>query len=173
MVVSEACPSCGSIRSKHNGHTRHVKQHQCQACERQVVATAEDRGIESGRRTMIEHQLRERISRRRICRAVGVSLTWLLHCTVARVATSPADLHVRIPRHPTAVVRQRLEAEADAMRSVVKQKANRQWLWIATDALTRQVMALHGGDRSRDRAKEVWAKILLVHQAEAIFHTNQ
>jgi IS1 family transposase len=49
------------------------------------------------------------------------------------------------------------------MGSVVEQKANRPWLWIATDAQTRQVMALHGGDRSRDRAKEVRAKMPLVH----------
>jgi insertion element IS1 protein InsB len=142
-------------------------------CERQFVVTAEDRGIGSEQRTMIEHLLRERISLRGICRAVGVSLTWLLHFMVERFAVCPDDLHVRIPRHPTDVVMRRLEAEADEMWSFVQQKANRQWIWIAMDVQTRQVIAFHVGDRSRDSAKELWAKIPLVYQEEAIFHTDQ
>ena len=116
MGIREACPHCGSIRYKKNGHTRHAKQnHQCKACERQFVATAEDRGIGSEQRTMIEHLLRERISLRGICRAMGVSLTWLLHFMVERFAACPDNLHARIPRHPTDVVMRRLEAEADEM----------------------------------------------------------
>src|SRR5712692_10693783 len=73
MVIREACPACGSKRYKKNGHTRHGKQnHQCKACERQFGATAEDHLISEAQRTMIEHLLRERISLRGICRAVGV-----------------------------------------------------------------------------------------------------
>ncbi|MDQ3828475.1 MAG: IS1 family transposase [Candidatus Tectomicrobia bacterium] len=53
----------------------------------------------------------------------------------------------------------RLEAEADEMWSFVQQKANKPWMWIAMDASTRQVMAFPIGDRRRDRAKELWAKI--------------
>ena len=80
MVVRDACPECGSDRYKKNGHTRHGKQnHQCKACERQFVATAEGHIIADEQRTLIERLLRERISLRGICRAVGVSLTWLLH----------------------------------------------------------------------------------------------
>jgi transposase-like protein len=80
MVVREACPNCGSTRYKKNGHTRHAKQnHLCKACERQFVATAAACGIGNEQRTRIEHLLRERISLRGICRAVGVSLTWFLH----------------------------------------------------------------------------------------------
>jgi transposase-like protein len=116
MVGREACPRCGSIWYKQNGHTRHAKQnHQCKVCERQFVATAEDHGIGSEQRTMIEHLLRERISLRGICRAMGVSLTWLLHFMVERFAACPDDLHVRIPRDPTDVVMRRLEAEADEL----------------------------------------------------------
>jgi hypothetical protein len=65
------------------------------------VAPAEDHGIGNERRTVIEHLLRERISLCGICRAVGVSLTWLLHFMVERFAACPDDLHVRVSRHPT------------------------------------------------------------------------
>ena len=40
---------------------------------------------------------------------------------------------------------QRLEVEADEMASFVQKKANKQWIWIAMDAKTRQVIAFHVG----------------------------
>jgi len=45
------------------------------------------------------------------------------------------------------------------MSSFVQKQANQQWIWIAMDAKTRQVMAFHVGDRSRKSAKRPWAKI--------------
>jgi insertion element IS1 protein InsB len=90
---------------------------------------------------MVEHLLRERISLRGICRAVGVSLTWLLHFMVECFAACPDDLYVRVPLRPTDVVLRRLEAEADEMWSFVQQKANKQWIWIAMDTATRQIIA--------------------------------
>jgi insertion element IS1 protein InsB len=41
------------------------------------------------------------------------------------------------------------------------------------DAQTRQVIAFHVGDRSRDSAKALWAKIPLVYREQAMFHTDQ
>jgi transposase-like protein len=105
MLIRDACPAYGSRRYKKNDHTRHGKQnHQCQACERQFGATAEERLVSDERRTMVAHRLRERISLRGICRAVGVSLIWLWHFMVARFAACPDDLHVRVPPCPTDVV---------------------------------------------------------------------
>jgi insertion element IS1 protein InsB len=54
----------------------------------------------------------------------------------------------------------------------VKKTANKQWVWIAMDATTRQIIAFHVGDRSRDSAKELWAKIPLVYREQAMFHTD-
>jgi insertion element IS1 protein InsB len=92
---------------------------------------------------------------------------------VERFATCPDDLYVRVPSRPTDVVLRRLEAEADEMWSFVTKRANKQWIWIAMDATTRQVIAFHVGDRSRDSAKVLWAKIPLVYREQATFHTDQ
>jgi insertion element IS1 protein InsB len=174
MVVRDACPECGSDRYKKNGHTRYGKQnHQCKACERQFVTTAEARIIADEQRSLIEHLLRERISLRGICRAVGVSLTWLLHFMAERFAACPDHLHVQLPVRLTAVVIRQLEAEADELWSFVGKRANKQWLWIAMDATTRQVIAFHVGDRSRESAKELWAKIPVVYRELATFYTDQ
>ena len=105
MVVRDACPACGSNRYKKNGHTRHGKQnHQCKACGRQFTAEAMDRSITAAQRRQIEHLLCERISLRGICRAVGVSLTWLLHFMVECFTACPEHLHVQLPARPTDVV---------------------------------------------------------------------
>jgi insertion element IS1 protein InsB len=137
------------------------------------VAEATDRSISHEQRTLIAHLLRERLSLRRSCRAVGVSLTWLLHFMVECVAACPDHVHVRPPNGPTNGAILQLEAEADELWSFVQKKANRQWIWSAMDATTRQVIAFHVGERSRDSAKELWAKIPVVYREQATFHTDQ
>jgi insertion element IS1 protein InsB len=174
MVVRDACPACGSTQFKKNGHIHSGKQnYQCKACGRQFVVSTEERIISSEQRTLVEHLLCERISLRGICRAVGVSLTWLLHFMVERFAACPNHLHAQLPVNPTDVVLRRLEAEADEMWSFVKKKAHKQWIWIAMDAKTRQIIAFHVGDRSRDSAKQLWANIPIEYREQAIFHTDQ
>jgi insertion element IS1 protein InsB len=71
------------------------------------------------------------------------------------------------------VVLSRLEAEADEMWSFVQKKANKQWIWIAMDAETRQIIAFHVGDRSGEGGKALWANIPLVYREQATFHTDQ
>jgi insertion element IS1 protein InsB len=174
MVVRDACPACGSTQFKTNGHIHSGKQnYQCKACGRQFVVSTEERIIADEQRTLVEHLLCERISLRGICRAVGVSLTWLLHFMVERLAACPDHLHAQLPVNPTDVVLRRLEAEADELWSFVKKKAHTQWIWIAMDAKTRQIIAFHVGDRSRDRATQLWANIPIEYREQAIFHTDQ
>jgi insertion element IS1 protein InsB len=77
---------------------------------------------------------------------VGVKLKWLLGFLVQCVEALPDHLHVQpITCHGNGMLR-RLEVEADEMASFVPKKANKQWIWIAMDATTRQVMAFHGAD---------------------------
>jgi insertion element IS1 protein InsB len=51
-------------------------------------------------------------------------------------------------------------------------KANRYWVWIALDATTRQVIAFHVGDRSRQSAEALWEKIPAMYRKHAVFHTD-
>jgi insertion element IS1 protein InsB len=67
----------------------------------------------------------------------------------------------------------RLAVEADEMASFVQKKANQQWIWIAMDARSRQVVAFHVGDRSRKSAKRLWAKIPRAYRQHAVFYTDQ
>src|ERR1700752_1904460 len=71
------------------------------------------------------------------------------------------------------MIMRRVEAEADEMCSFVKQKANKPWLWRAMERSSRQIIAVHVGDRRRDSAKQLWANLPAVYREQAIFYTDQ
>src|SRR5256885_14856292 len=52
-------------------------------------------------------------------------------------------------------------------------KANKQWVWIAMDKQTRQIIAFHVGDRSHDSAQQLWANLPAVYREPATFYTDQ
>jgi insertion element IS1 protein InsB len=115
----------------------------------------------------------ERISLRGICRAVGVTLKWLLGFLVQCIAALPDHLHVQPVSWTPEVMIQRLAVEVDEKASFVHKKANQLWISIAMDATSRQVMAFHGGDRSRKSDKWLWAKIPHAYRQHAMFYTDQ
>ena len=174
VTPREACPQCGSRWYKRNGHIRTGKQnHRCKVCGRAFVLTPENFVITAEQRALIERLLLERISLRGICRAVGVGLQWLLQFMVTRFQTAPEHLYVKPADSTPAVILQRLEAELDELWSFVGKKENRQWVWIAMDAATRQVIAFHVGDRSSQSATALWEKIPAMYQGQAMFYTDQ
>jgi insertion element IS1 protein InsB len=173
MVVREACPACGSKRCKRNGPLQTGQQnHPCKACGRPFVLHAANRVISDEQRALVERVLCEKISLHGICRAVGVSLRWLMGFLVARFAALPAPLPVRPIAAPREVLIGRLEVEADEMGSFVATKANKPWVWIAMAKQTRQIMAFHVGDRSHESAKQLWATLPAVYRAQATFSTD-
>jgi IS1 family transposase len=124
-------------------------------------------------RTLVERLLCEKISLHGICRAMGVSIRWLIRFLVTCFAALPDHLHVRPVASPRDVLIGRLEVEADEMWSFVQQKANKQWVWLAMDKQTRQVLAFDVGDRSHDSAKQLWANIPAIYREQATFYTDQ
>ena len=174
MRLRETCPACGSSQYKRNGHIHNGKQnHQCKDCGRQFVQGLDQSLISAETRALIERLFLERLSLRGICRAVEVGLKWLLGFLVHCYEALPDHLHVQPITYHGNVIMQRLEVEADAMASFVQKKANKQWIWIAMDAKSRQVIVFHVGDRSRRSAKRLWAKIPEAYRQHATFYTDQ
>ena len=149
-----------------------TKNHRCKVCGRQFVLAVDNPGITPEQRALIERLLGERISLRGICRAVGVGMKWLLGFAVDCYDAAPEDLNLRLPQHPENVLIRRLEAEADELCSFVGKKADKQWLWVALTAHSRQVIAFHVGDRRRRSAKKLWRKIPAVYREQATFYTD-
>ena len=173
MVKREACPQCGSRQYKRNGRIHTGKQnHKCKDCGRAFVLVPENHLVTEEQRALIERLLLERISLRGICRAIGVGLRWLLCFMVERYTAAPEHLYVQPPASTQRVILHRLEAEVDELWSFVGKKANRQWVWIAMNAVTHQIIAFHVGDRSRQSAEALWGKLPTGYQEHATFYTD-
>jgi insertion element IS1 protein InsB len=155
MVMRDASPVYGSQQFKNNGHIHRGKQnHRCKVCGRQFVVHAEDCVTPEEPRTWMKRLWPENISLQGICRAVGVRIRWLMRLMVDSFNAAPEHLYVHLPGAPATVMRRRQQAEADKRCSFVEKQADNQWLWLALDPTTRQVMTFHAGDRSRGRAKQ-------------------
>src|SRR4029434_2917025 len=173
MVIRDVCPRCKSPKYKKNGPIHNSKQnHHCHDCGRQFVQCCEQYLIADDKRTLIERLLLERLTLRGICRAVGVTLKWLLGFLVQCFGALPDHRHVQSVSCPGDVPIHRLEVEADELASLVQKQAHKQWVWIAMDATTRQVIAFHVGDRSHTSAEHLWAKIPQAYRQHATFYTD-
>lgn len=76
-------------------------------------------------------------------------------------------------QHRGNAIIHRLESEIDEMWSFVGKKKNKQWIWIAMDGQTGQIIAFHVGDRSNQSAKKLWRKIPKTYREKAMFYTDQ
>jgi len=174
MIIRDVCPRCKSHKHKKNGHIHNGKQnHRCKDCGRQFVEDFEQHLVSDDDRSLIERLLLERLSLRGICRAVGVGLKWLLGFIVTRFEALPDHLNVQLISCTSKVMIQTLEVEADERFSYVKKKTNKQWIWLAMDVKTRQIIAFHIGDRSRKSGKQLWANIPFAYRQQATFYTDQ
>jgi len=165
------CPQCGLSHTKKNGHTHYGKQnHQCLACGRQFVLDSQR--ITDETRELVRKLLLERIPLRGICRTLSLSLQWLLRFIAEVYEQLPDDLYVQPTRPEGSVQLLRLEAEADELWSFVGNKANKQWVWLAFDPQSKQVLAFYVGDRSRKSARKLWQRIPLAYREQATFSTD-
>jgi insertion element IS1 protein InsB len=166
------CPHCRLSHIKLNGHTHYGKQnHQCKSCGRQFVADSQR--ITHEDRAMIKRLLLERLSLLAICRVMDISLRWLLSFIAEIYDALPDHLNVQLPATSDRQVHLlRMQAEADEMWSFVARKQNKQWVWIAIDVETRQVIAFYVGDRSRKSARKLWNRIPPVYRQQSNFDTD-
>jgi insertion element IS1 protein InsB len=58
------------------------------------------------------------------------------------------------------------------MWSFVVSKQNKQWIWLALDADTREIVGVYIGDRSRNSAKKLWNSIPAVYRQCAVCYTD-
>ena len=140
--------------------------------------TADDRRvrdsqrIDEATRTLVRKLLLERIPLRGICRTLSISLQWLLRFITEVYDQLPDDLYVQPASPDRHLSLLRLEAEADELWSFVGKKANKQWVWLAFDPQTKQVLAFYVGDRSRKSARQLWQRIPGLYREEATFSTD-
>ena len=171
MTIS--CPKCKSSNVKKNGHIHNGKQnHRCKKCGRHFVENPKQNLISLEDRERIRDLLLERLSLRGICRVMKVSLCWLLGFIASEHEQLPDDLNYRAKVETDKLLIGAIESEIDEMWSFVGSKRNKQWIWIAMDARSRQIIAFHIGDRSRESARKLWESIPKSYRDKATFYTD-
>jgi len=86
-----------------------------------------------------------------------VSQAWLLNFIKEEYAQVPRDMNVRVLPGSAGLILERVEA--DELWSFVGKKKNQVWIWLALDATTCQVVAMHAGGRSEKDAKAFWGEV--------------
>ena len=152
------CPRCQLSHIKRNGHTYYGKQnYQCKLCDRQFVVR--NQTVSLDKQELIKSLLLERISLRGICRVLKVSLSWLINFIEQRYLSTPEDLQFVAP---SAAEIELFCVEADELWSFVEKRENKRWIWLILERRTRQIIAVHIGDRSQKSAIALWAKVPLI-----------
>lgn len=63
--------------------------------------------------------------------------------------------------------------QCDELWSFVDSKGNKQWVWLALDVQTREIIGAHVGSRGRQGAEALWASLPPVYRQCAVFYTDE
>lgn len=161
------CPSCGSDDIMKNGTTRRGKQnYKCRECGRQFVEDPQWKPIDPDRKAMIDCLLLEKIPLAGIARVMNLSQDWLQRY----VNRCYAQVSQQVQVQPKA--KGRLAVQMDELWSFADNKGNKQWVWLALDVATREIVGCYIGDRSSNSALALWQSMPSVYRQCAIVYTD-
>ena len=162
-----SCPSCGSQAVVKNGFIHNGTQnHKCKGCGRQFVETPKQKLISQATKDLIDKLLLEKIPLAGIARVCDVSETWLQEYVNRKYESIHREVNISSKK------KGRLTIQCDEMWSFVGDKGNKQWIWLALDVDTREIIGVHIGDRSEQGARELWASIPSVYRQWAVAYTD-
>ena len=161
------CPNCESKDVVKNGFIHNGNQnHKCKACGRQFVEAPRQKIISEETKALIDKLLLEKIPLAGIARVCEVSETWLQNYVNRKYEAIPQQVNV------SAKKKGRLTIQCDEMWSFVGNKGNKQWIWLALDVETREIIGVHIGDRSEQGAKKLWDSLPSVYRQCAVAYTD-
>ncbi len=166
-VPKPTCPRCGSQHIVKNGSIHNKKpKYQCQDCRRQFVEKSNKKVISQETLELIDRLLLEKIPLAGIARTTQVSSTWLQKYVNDKYAQVAQQIHV------SGKGKGKLTIECDAAWSFVRNKDNKQWIWLAMDKKTREIVGVYIGDRSKESAQKLWDSLPAVYRQCAVCYTD-
>lgn len=167
MAIEMTCPTCGSHDISKNGTTRRGKQnYKCRDCGRQFVEDPQWQPKSKDTFGLVNVLLLEKIPLAGIARVTQVSDSWLQEYV--------NDAYAEVTRTASVVpkAKGKLTVQMDELWSFVDDKGNKQWVWLAIDADTREIIGCHIGDRSRTSARQLWQSLPAVYRQCAKVYTD-
>ncbi|MBW4652453.1 MAG: IS1 family transposase [Kaiparowitsia implicata GSE-PSE-MK54-09C] len=161
------CPTCQTQHTVKNGHIHTGKQRfLCKQCGYQFVENPTHKTIDADTRALVDRLLLERISMAGIARAVKVSEQWLQDYVNMKAAQTSRNAEVQQKKG-------RLTVQCDELWSFVDSKGNKQWVWLALDVQTKEIIGAHVGSRGRQSAQALWQSLPPRYRQCAVFYTDE
>jgi IS1 family transposase len=153
-----------------NGSTRHGKQnYKCRDCGRQFVENPQWQRVSDriqDNYDLLERLLLEKIPLAGIARVLKVSERCLQSYINHKYENVPQQVEVE-PKP-----KRRLTVQMDELSSFVDNTGNKQWVWLAIDAETREIVGCYIGDRSGESAQKLWESLPAVYRQCAVIYTD-
>ncbi len=143
-----------------------LQNFKCRDCGRQFVTTPSHQPISKPTRELIDRLLLEKIPLAGIVRATGVSERWLQYYVNQKLGAVKREVQV------TSKKKGKLIIQCDEMWSFVGCKGNKQWIWLAIDILTKEIVGVYIGKRDESGAIGLWASIPAVYRQCAVSYTD-
>nr|WP_238549260.1 IS1 family transposase [Acaryochloris marina] len=161
------CPNCRSQNVVKNGRIHNGKQnHKCKTCGRQFVEAPQQKRIDSSTKGLIDKLLLEKIPLAGIARVCDVSESWLQEYVNCKYEAVPRTVNISSKK------RGRLTLQCDEMWSFVNDKSNKQWIWLALDVITREIVGVYVGARSKQGARQLWNSLPGIYRQCAVAYTD-
>ena len=140
--------------------------YKCRECGRQFVLNPAGQAITSEQIELMSRMLLERISQAGIARVLQVSEDTVQRYVNAQAVTVNQEVEVTSkPKKPLVV-------QMDELWSFVDNKGNQQWVWLALDAQTREIVGVHMVVRSAVSARSLWNSMPPVYRQCAVIYTD-
>jgi IS1 family transposase/transposase-like protein len=161
------CPRCDSQHIVKNGHTHNGKQSfKCGDCARQFVIAPRHQPISESTKKLIDKLLLEKISLAGICRTTGVSERWLQYYVNKKLGAVNRQVEVKSKKKGKLII------QCDEMWSFVRNKGNKQWIWLAIDGFTKEIVGVYIGKRDQTGAQGLWDSLPAVYRQCAVSYTD-
>ena len=161
------CPRCNSQQIVKNGTIHNGKQkYQCNECNRQFVENPLNKPISQDTKDLIDKLLLEKIPLAGIVRVVGVSERWLQDYVNQKYDSVPKQVDVKKKE------KGRLTIQCDEMWSFVENKNNKQWIWLAIDVESGEIVGVYVGSRNKEGAQGLWDCLPPVYRQCAVSYTD-
>ena len=149
--MSKSRPTCRRCHShqlvKNVSIDNKKPKFQCQDCQRQFVENPTKKVVYQETKELIERLLLEKIPLAGIARSAQVSSTRLQDYVNDKSAHVPCDVDV------LDKPKGKLTLECDRAWSFVDCQGNQQWIWLAMDRNTKEIVGVYIGARSKQGAR--------------------
>jgi IS1 family transposase len=138
----------------------------CKACGRQFVAAPNQRRISDATKQTIDKLRLERVSLAGIVRVIGVSARWFQYYVNATYTAVIRSFAVNEPKKGALIL------DFDESWSFVGKKRRQQWVWLAINRETREIVGMVIGSRTRSMARKLWKSLPAVYRQCAVCYTD-